>query len=116
MEELKALEKNGKYEELISKVRELVQQDVRKLEDPYIKSWLGKRWRNLFINEAAKDTKAVEVATEKKLFGGNDERDPRQKVAMRYLRAEGPDEWSNEYPKLEKKQSKIQHLFLHRDF
>ncbi|MCB1143093.1 MAG: hypothetical protein H7A24_10670 [Leptospiraceae bacterium] len=103
MEELKNLEKNGNYEELISRVRDLVKEDVRKLEDPYVKSWLGKRWRNLFITEAAKDENAVAVATEKKLFGGSDDRDPRQKVALRYLRAEGPDEWSNEYPKLDKK-------------
>jgi len=98
MEELKNLEKSGKYEELISTVAELVGSDKRVLENSYIKSWLGKRWRNIFISEAAKDEDAVYTATSKKLFGGTDSRSSREKVATKFLKGEGPDEFKIEMP------------------
>lgn len=96
----KALEKSGNYLELISKIRDAIKEDVRVLEDPYVKSWLGKRWRNIFIHEASLDENAVTVATKKKIFG-TDERLPKEKVAFRFLRGEGPDEWKNEFPLVE---------------
>ncbi|MCB1179772.1 MAG: hypothetical protein KDK36_19500 [Leptospiraceae bacterium] len=97
MEELKQLEKSGKYDELISSINNLLKTDIKNINDPYIKSWLGKRWRNIFINESSKIEKAVETATKKKIFG-KDERPPKEKVAFRYLRGDGPDEWKNEFP------------------
>ena len=78
MEDLKNLEKSGKYDELISTVSGLIGSDKRALENSYIKSWLGKRWRNIFISEAAKDEDAVYTATSKKLFGGTDSRSSRE--------------------------------------
>jgi hypothetical protein len=98
MEELKSLEKSGKYDELISSISSLVKKDKRVLENPYIKSWLGKRWRNIFISEASKDEDAVYTATSKKLFGGKDSRSAREKVAVRFLKGEGPDEFKLEMP------------------
>jgi hypothetical protein len=103
MEELKELEKLKKYEQLIERVKSVIQSDIRNFEDPYIKLWLGKRWRNLFIQEASKDEEALKVATEKKLFGGKDNRPPKQKIASRYLRAEGPDEWELDMPQPKRK-------------
>jgi|LauGreDrversion4_1035100.scaffolds.fasta_scaffold32648_2 hypothetical protein len=98
MEDLKNLEKSGKYEELISTVSGLIGSDKRVLENSYIKSWLGKRWRNIFISEAAKDEDAVYTATSKKLFGGTDSRSSREKVASKFLKGEGPDEFKIEMP------------------
>jgi hypothetical protein len=97
MEGLRALEKSGNYEELIRSVRESIQKDVRILENPYIKGWLGRRWRNIFINEASKDEKAVSAATQKKLIG-TDDRPIKQRIAIRFLKEDGPDEWKLEMP------------------
>lgn len=98
MEELKNLEKIGKYDELIARIRNLIKNDKRVIAEPYIKSWMGKRWRNLFIHEASKEESTVEYATHKKLFGGADSRSPREKVAYRFLKGEGPDEYKIEMP------------------
>jgi hypothetical protein len=111
MEELKQLEKSGNYLELIARVKALLQEDIRNIENPYIKTWLGKRWRNLFIQEASANEKAVDVATKKKLFG-KDERSEKEKVAFRYLRGEGPDEWKNEFPKPTEKKISQTTLFF----
>ena len=98
MEELRNLEKNANYGELIARVRNLIKNDKRVIADPYIKSWLGKRWRNLFITECSKDETVIEASTQKKLFGGEDNRSPREKVAMKFLKGEGPDEFKYEMP------------------
>lgn len=92
MEELRLLEKEEKYEELIARIRNLIKNDIRIITDSYIKSWLGKRWRNIFITESASDENAVEAATIKSLFGGPDSRSPREKIANRFLKGEGPEE------------------------
>jgi hypothetical protein len=98
MEELKSLEKSGKYDELIIKVREYIKNDKRTVEDPFIKSYLGKRWRNIFINESSLMEDVVQSATSKNLFGGEDSRSPKQKVASKFLKGEGPDEYKLEMP------------------
>lgn len=101
MEELRTLEKEEKYEELIARIRNMIKNDRRVISEPYIKSWLGKRWRNLFITESASDESAVEAATTKNLFGGVDSRSPREKVASRFLKGEGPDEFKFTMPTVE---------------
>ena len=97
--ELRALEQKQDYLSLIQELKKLVDKDKRVFTDPYVKEWCGRRWRNLFINEAAKDPQAVKVAGKK--IGGirvKDKRPDRQKVAERYMRGTGPMEWSTEMP------------------
>ncbi|MDX1959194.1 MAG: hypothetical protein SFU98_11515 [Leptospiraceae bacterium] len=97
MESLKKLEKSKNYPILISTIKEKVFKDKRILEDHYVKRWLGKRFRNIFIQEMTKDEKAIDVATQKKLIGV-DERSVKEKLATRFLKEEGPDEWNLEMP------------------
>lgn len=101
MEKVRKLEQGQDYASLIKFVRSSIKKDSKTIKDKDVKEWLGKRWRNIFISEAAKDPKSVAVATEKKLFGGKDNRSDREKVAYRFLRAEGPDEWSLDMPEAE---------------
>jgi hypothetical protein len=94
------------YPQVIDKVRSTLKQSIRNFKKHEIKEWCAKRWRNIFINEAIKYPEAVEAATHKKLFGGPDNRDPRQKIASRFLRDEGPNEWNIEMPAPEFKELK----------
>jgi len=86
------------YEKIIPKVRELISENKRNFKKHEIKEWCAIRWRNLFINEAAKIPKAVSAASHTKLFGGKDHRSDKQKVAERFLKEEGPNEWRTEMP------------------
>ncbi|HRH91752.1 MAG TPA: hypothetical protein PLW01_07540, partial [Agitococcus sp.] len=63
--ELKHLEQRGDYLAVIKLVREQLAQNKRTFADPYVKEWIGKRWRNLFIQAAVHDKHAVKVATKK---------------------------------------------------
>jgi hypothetical protein len=98
-QELRLLEQKHDYLALIRELKKLVSADKRVFTDPYIKEWCGRRWRNLFIAEAAKDHHAVKAATKK--IGSlkiKDKRDDRQKVAERFLRGDGPLEWQIDMP------------------
>ena len=48
-QELKNLEQQGDYLALIATLKGQLQQNKRTFADPYVKEWIGKRWRNLFI-------------------------------------------------------------------
>ena len=52
--ELKDLEQQGHYVELISVLKAHMTHNKRTFSDPYVKEWVGKRWRNLFIQERYK--------------------------------------------------------------
>ena len=67
--ELKNLEQQGDYLTLIKTLKEQLQQNKRTFADPYVKEWIGKRWRNLFIQAAVQDKQAVKVATKKLSIG-----------------------------------------------
>ena len=98
-QELRLLEQKQDYLALIRELKKLVAADKRVFTDPYIKEWCGRRWRNLFIAEAAKDPQAVKNA--RKRIGAlkvKDKRDDRQKVAERFLRGDGPLEWQIDMP------------------
>ncbi len=88
------------YPQIIPKVKSSLKENIRNLKKHEIKEWCAKRWRNIFINEAIKFPEAIEAANHKKLFGGKDNRNPRQKVASRFLRDEGPNEWNLEMPEV----------------
>ena len=85
--ELKHLEQHGDYLAVIKLVREQLAQNKRTFADPYVKEWIGKRWRNLFIQAAVHDKHAVKVAT-KKLGLGKDKRSAEQKIAERFLKGD----------------------------
>ncbi|MCB1190792.1 MAG: hypothetical protein KDK90_10180 [Leptospiraceae bacterium] len=70
------------------------------MSNHYVKEWCGKRWRNIFITESLKEPGNVEAANEKKIFG-KDTRPDRQKIAVRFLRGDGTDEWSIEMPEVQ---------------
>jgi hypothetical protein len=89
------------YPKIIQKVKSSLKENIRNFKKHEIKEWCAKRWRNIFINEAIKFPEAIEAANHKKLFGGKDNRDPRQKIASRFLRDEGPNEWNIEMPEVE---------------
>lgn len=102
---LRYLEKKGEYSNLINELKQLISQDKRILTQYYVKEWCAKRWRNIFITEALKDREAIETANEKKIFG-QDTRPDRQKIAVRFLRGDGTDEWSIDMPEAEVEQPK----------
>ena len=95
--ELKDLEQQGHYVELISVLKAHMTHNKRTFADPYVKEWVGKRWRNLFIQEAVHDKHAVKVAT-KKLGLGKDKRSVEQKIAERFLKGEQLTEWAIAMP------------------
>jgi hypothetical protein len=110
-QELRLLEQKHDYIALIKALKQLIAEDKRVFTDPYIKEWCGRRWRNLFINEAAKDPKSVKVAS--KRLGAlkiKDKRDDRQKVAERFLRGDGPLEWHIDMPEAQIKPIKKTNL------
>lgn len=89
------------YPNIITKVKKTILESKRNFKKHEIKEWCAKRWRNIFINEASKFPEVVDIATQKKLFGAKDERSAKQKVAYRFLRDEGPNEWNIEMPEVE---------------
>jgi fermentation-respiration switch protein FrsA (DUF1100 family) len=95
--ELKHLEQHGHYVELISVLKTQMQQNKRTFADPYVKEWVGKRWRNLFIQEAVHDKNALKVAT-KKLGFAKDKRSAEQKIAERFLKGDQLTEWAISMP------------------
>lgn len=88
LEDLAALDAEGRFTELQEAVRSLIREDsVEALAHPTIKRWLGKRWRNLFLQHAASDPLAVAAASRRERFGlFNDSRPVAQRLAERFLK------------------------------
>lgn len=83
----------------IVEARRLAGKDRRNFQEASLKTWCGLRFRNLFLSEAVKDPVAVEAATGGSFFGlGTDRRPERQRIAERFVKGEGPDEWELEFP------------------
>lgn len=99
---LQELERTSDYPRFINEVRSLVQQDASTFTHPYIKRWCGRRWRNLFLEEAQADDVALKKADKSKLLGRKDKRSAKQKIAERFLRGDELREWSLELPGFEK--------------
>ena len=98
MENLKEFEAKGDYLSLIEQLRDMVAKDKRVFTDPYVKEWCGKRWRNLFLQEAVNDTVALKEAT-KNIFFLKDKRPEKQRIAERFLRGDNLIEWEAKMPK-----------------
>lgn len=104
--ELQALDEARQHERLIDALRALVQADRRALTDPWVKQWCGRRWRSLFVGEAARDEAAVEVAstrisipgTDISVRRGRDGRPPRRRIAERFLRDPVASDWDESAP------------------
>lgn len=96
---IKEHESKGDYITLIKELKAAISKDKSLFTNTEVKGWLGRRWRNLFINEALNDDIAMQAATNSGFLGlGSDKRPDRQKVAERFIRGEGPNEWSLEMP------------------
>ena len=99
------LEERGDWDGLVARLRDMVAEDRRTLADPIVKQWLGRRWRNLFIAEAVKDDKALEVASRpigllpvKRPSVLPDKATPQQRIAERYLKGDTVSDWRTELP------------------
>ena len=72
-----------------------MQEDRRAFTNDYVKAWAGRRWRNLFLQEGAKDKAALKVA--KKALG-KDKRPAAQQIAERFLKNDDYLEWQLDMP------------------
>ena len=95
--ELQALEARGDYTALIATLRSQIAANDRTVTDPGVKDWMGRRWRNLFLQQAVHDRQAVRVAT-RRLGLGKDTRPPARKIAERFLKGEHGQEWMLDMP------------------
>lgn len=102
--ELASREASGDYLRVIAGVREHLSADPATFTDPWIKGWVGRRWRDLFLQEAVRDPDAVEYASKPSLlapvplppFLKNS--NPRRAIAERFLKDAPASEWQAELP------------------
>ena len=99
------LEEHGDWEGLIERLRDMVAADPATFTDPVVKQWLGRRWRNLFLQEAVKDERALEVASRpvgliplKRPSVIPDAKSPKRRIAERFLRGDTVTDWHTELP------------------
>ncbi len=102
--ELAARESAGDYLAVIDGVRERLAADPASFQDPWIKGWMGRRWRDLFLQEAIKDPAAVEYASKPPLLAPVPlpsflkSSNPRRALAERFLKDAPASEWQAEMP------------------
>lgn len=102
--ELAQQEKAGEYLTVIEGVRNALDADPAAFKDPWIKGWVGRRWRDLFMQEAVKDKAAVEYASKPALLasvplpGFLKNASPRRAVAERFLKDAPASEWQTQMP------------------
>lgn len=88
------------YPTVIRLVRKAIQADPQQaLSDPAIKSWLGQRYRNLFLTEAQADEGALRAAKVPQPIRLIDRRSGRELLATRYIKGVAKTEASVEMPK-----------------
>ena len=95
----------GDYLAVIEGVRELVTEDPAAVKDPWVKGWLGRRWRDLFLQEAVKDDQAVDIASKPIMLSSIPlpgaffkKSNRRQAIAERFLKDAPASEWQAELP------------------
>jgi hypothetical protein len=94
----------GDYLAVIQGARELVSVNPQSVKDPWIKGWIGRRWRDLFLQEAVNDSRAVEYASKPSLLSAVPlpsmlkKSNPRQALAERFLKDAPASEWQAEMP------------------
>jgi len=97
-------EEAKEYLGVIQGVRELLSHNPEAFKDPWIKGWIARRWRDLFLQEAVKDKAAVEYASKPPLLapvplpGFLKSSNPRQAIAERFLKDAPASEWRATLP------------------
>jgi len=97
-------EESGDYPAVIEGVREAVRQNATAITDPWVKDWIGRRWRDLFLQEAVRDSRAVDIASKPALLSALPlpsalkKSNPRQAIAERFLKDAPASEWQAEMP------------------
>jgi len=95
---------SGDYPAVILGMRELIALDAAAVTNPWVKDWMGRRWRDLFLQEAVKDAKAVDYASKPALLAPVPlpsmlkKPNPRQAIAQRFLKDTPASEWQVEMP------------------
>jgi len=102
--DLAAHEDAGDYLAVIEGLRDVLRADPSAFKDPWIKGWVGRRWRDLFLQEAVKDSAAVDYASKPSLLapvplpGFLKNPNPRRALAERFLKDAPASEWRAEMP------------------
>ena len=102
--ELAELERQGEYLALIAALREMVAQDRAVLSHRAVKSWMSRRWKDIFLQQAVTDEAAVETARKHLLLAKvplrtpDKKGSPRQLLAERFLKDVGAATWTDELP------------------
>jgi len=87
------------YESVISEVRAAFDTDpMAAMQEPVINEWLGRRYRNLFIEEVLVDEDAVKNSKAPFPLNLIDKREERERVAKRFLKHVDMDEINTEMP------------------
>ena len=92
------------YDAVIAGVRERLADTPQNLTDPWIKGWVGRRWRDLFLQEAVTDERTVDYASKPSLLSALPlpsalkKSNPRQAIAQRFLKDVPAGEWQAEMP------------------
>ncbi len=95
------------YPTVIKLVRaEIAKDPVAVLSDPRIQDWLGRRYRNLFLNEAEKDESALRAAKVPMPMQLLDRRSSRELLAARYLKGLPRQEAQTDMPPANEKRIK----------
>ena len=103
---LAELEAQGDHDALVDQLQTRIAADRRALADPWVKDWCARRWRALFVAEAARDPKAVSAASARVVIPGTDisvrrgpdQRPERQRIAERFLRNPAPSDFDESTP------------------
>ncbi len=88
---------NANFEQLIMGLQQMVSADRRILIQPVVKRWLGLRWRNLFLQAASRDRRALRVAKGWKNLSGK-RLSPMQVLAQRFLKESHVNDWDVALP------------------
>jgi hypothetical protein len=92
--DLVALAQADDLDALIKLLRTAIEVDVRVFANPFVKTWVGRRWRYLFLREAVEDDEALLAASTSR-----DTRGPRQRIAERFLFEHAAQAWQDEQPR-----------------
>ncbi len=90
--DLVSLDRANDHAELVRVVRQRLADDPRLVTNRWVKGWVGRRWRDLFLSQAALEEEAVRTATRLR-----DRRPVRRRLAERFLAAD-VDDWRLELP------------------
>jgi hypothetical protein len=90
---------NQDYLTVIDEVRSAIAADpLRAVQDPVIGDWMCRRYRNLFVQEAVQDAKAVKESGSPFPLNVVDKRSDDVKVAVRYFKRLDPEELGVQMP------------------